>query len=172
MYLLIAMILLAVIFAAYLMKDPSLRKDILKWDIDSFCTIGGFLIFAGFLGLMIMLLLSLIIIHNFGKYEKVNDTNIISMKGGVGVEGDFILGSGYIKDVRYYIYRCQFSDGGIKEFNVPVNLTTIYECDGIPHYETFLQKVDTKFTYVNEQGNYLYKFYVPKGTIIKEFKVQ
>jgi hypothetical protein len=91
------------------------------------------------------------------------------------LEGSFTLGSGTIGEVDYYFYYMETSSG-YKRLKVRVSNTYLVETDSRPP-----EIVEDK-EYVNDSDMFLkhmnndrvkYKvMYVPKGTIIRDFKVR
>lgn len=101
------------------------------------------------------------------------DCKIISMTNAEHVEGNFILGTGSINGVRSYLYKIQYADGGVREYTAPVYGTTVYETNDAPCVKRFVRTISYDISFLNVVPNSdYYCFYVPKGCIIKEFKIQ
>lgn len=131
-------------------------------------------IFVGMLAVFVYAMISMFS-YSFVQKTWVQDFNckIISINSNSNVEGSFVLGTGYIKDIKYYYYRVQQEDGGIREYTAPVYTSTIYESDDTPRVERYRLEMDKKWSFVqNPQDIDAYKFYVPKGTVIKEFIIR
>jgi hypothetical protein len=136
----------------------------------------GYLLFSSMAAFLFYLLSSLVL-YSLPFVNKTSilqfETKLISMSNNSGVEGSFILGTGSIRETRYYIYKVIFDDGGIKEFMAPIHQSIIYETDETPKIQKYTFEMSKNISYVtNPEGNLVYKFYVPRGCIIKEFSIK
>lgn len=103
---------------------------------------------------------------------------IVSVSLDNDIEGDFCIGTGYIKDTLYYYYAYVTSDGGYKIDKVPVNSTTVYYVEDdfkvvIYDYEYPDNKTTRYWGCAGDKiDRHSYKMYVPEGTIVEEYSIQ
>lgn len=114
------------------------------------------------------------------KSEQVEEQyrELISLKAGTRQEGkEFLITYSYLeKDVYSYYYRTE--NGGYKRENIKDSNVTIFEEDNctpritkvITTYFTQYEMFGIKSTGSNEQEEE-YNIYVPKGSIVREFKL-
>lgn len=108
-------------------------------------------------------------------------TNIYSLKdAGTTYKGSFVLGSGSIDNTAYYTVYVQTADGFYKE-KFKQGITYIKEVEGVtPTVEkyvtvTTLNKVEGWLLGKQIQNGCCYTkyiLYVPRGTIIKRFRLE
>lgn len=89
-------------------------------------------------------------------------TEIVSLKMNSEIQGNFVLGSGTLKDVNYYYFYKETSQG--------------YRLDKVRSEDTVIDEDDSitpSLYHIKESGSYspYFKLYVPVGTIVKEFKL-
>ena len=104
---------------------------------------------------------------------------IISIGKDRGIEGDFFLGCGTVNDITYFISYVMLSYGKIKLVKINIDRVLICEIEeGEPHasfdyYGGALGDINVE-EHLNRgwQRRLLQViFYVPKGTILREFKL-
>lgn len=148
------------------------RKEFhLKVNVD----IGGFL----FLFWLILCITVPGVIHsNFSKkisYEKeVHKWYIESLGNDKYMEGYFFLGNGYVMEKDYYFFYVNTSNG-YQRLKIPVESTYLIETDERrPEYVQIYRDYndDKSFWKVFPDCEKYNKLYVPKGTIIRDFKVR
>lgn len=83
-----------------------------------------------------------------------------------GVEGRFILGSGYLGNKQYFVAYRVLEDGGKAIYKMDANISVIY--DTLESGESAYVEKETKVMIL---GSYpiSYKIYVPQGTITQEY---
>jgi len=143
-----------------------------NYDFKGHGWIYGYLMFSSVVSLFLYFMISMILFSILAKPAIDIECNIISMTRQTDLEGSFVLGTGSIHNVRYYIYRVQYSDGGIREYTAPIHQTTLYETDDTPKMVRYMWAMSRNITLMrrpNEQ--YEYKFYVPRGCVVKEFNI-
>jgi len=105
--------------------------------------------------------------------KEVNETYIESLSVGSESKGDFFLGSGSIEGVSYYYYYTRNSIGYSRQ-KVKSNDTYIVETDkrrpSLVTVNVEYKDEDKFFKVIFEKSSYKV-LYVPKGTIVKEFKI-
>jgi len=134
------------------------------------------------------------IVANFSKKNEIgySRSNIVSVNVNNRIEGDFILGSGTIKQRRVYILMEDLGGSRYKERNIPVKNTIIYEDinDSKRGYieETVCDYERSEYYDINKlrwrkgcfniyldekeyEDDKAYRLHVPIGTIIKEMRV-
>jgi hypothetical protein len=166
------MILLAIILGLFVIGFFFCYRS---WKDEPKGWMGGYCMFVGMFGTIIYFFASVIILNTpLAKPTMLSDIKIISMSNYNDVEGSFVLGTGSIRGERRYFYKIQYEDGGIREYTAPVWGTTIYEVSDSPHLQRYRMGVSSDITFINtdHQNNDFYKFYVPKGCIVKEFIIQ
>ena len=115
---------------------------------------------------------------HFGKIQESHRTikTIISLRLDNKSSGFFFLGTGNIKNVDSYIFFVKREDGSFYRSSYPVDRSFIYEVDyrgpsiEYVYYERLRPKWwgwEHKYSCTSSAI-----FYVPKGTIIKDFKLQ
>ena len=167
------MILFYIVLGLFLLCGYKLYKSCKTWKEFKKC-IFGYTIFGGMVATMLYVCISFMLtIVVTSVWVQNLDCKIISMTSNSTLEGSFILGTGSVNNVKYYYYRIQYDDGGMREYAAPVHLSTIYEIDGVPKVERFHLELPRNITYiVNPTSTQAYKFYVPKGTVFKEFVIR
>ena len=112
-----------------------------------------------------ILLLVIISLSACVEKSKYTSFEIVSLRGEVQVEGSFFLGCGSIGGEEYLMTFRKRLDGGFERLRVLMDRSVIYEdSDEFPYVEV---QVNCKCGHRN-----WYKFHVPEGTIIKEFKLK
>ena len=113
------------------------------------------------------------------KHYFVGDTrNIVSIRTSDQIEGSFFIGSGYIGSTEYYVAFGERDDGGVERVRYRAARAAIYETDDRdPCVETVRLKMtyeDSWFKrkpFVRGTCSDTYRIYVPKGTIVAQFKL-
>ena len=97
---------------------------------------------------------------------------IYSLKNQNDTEGDFLLGSGNIEQKEYYYYFYKgvngYNRGKINVNSVSIQETNSRRAELVEIYRTYSQD---GFIRWQPQSTNRYIMYVPKNTIIKQFKV-
>lgn len=132
-------------------------------------------IFLSLVGLMFttLIILFILLVHaeltrNF-QIELENEYKIVSLRNRNNISGSFILGSGYISEKEYYYTFKKVSNNSYKRLKIPTDNTTIIETN---KKEPKLVKYQRSAVFGLVDKGEFYKLYVPKGTIIKKFKVK
>jgi hypothetical protein len=126
---------------------------------------------------IIYTVLSIFIWHYyFDETEEIHEHEywIHSLGNDKYLEGEFTLGSGSIEEIDYYFYYINTSKG-FKRCKTRVDKSFIIETNDVkPHIETVVihYKDEEKFFKTIDGTTNHRVIYVPKGTIIKEFKVR
>lgn len=102
--------------------------------------------------------------------------DIKSMKPDQELHGDFVLGSGSINSEPVFYVLTYAGDNFWKKETFPVNNCLITETDEIPHINRIDQITRNKvhkflFGFHPSMSTPTYKIYVPKGTIIEDYKI-
>jgi hypothetical protein len=98
---------------------------------------------------------------------------IVSVFNDKEIQGSFILGCGTIKNVEWYYFFVQLTDGGLIRRAHPAKFIIVYEGHNEP-YITYTQKncLGSR-DWINENGHwsdiYDFKIYVPAGTIVRKY---
>lgn len=146
---------------------------------DCDAVVGFLILFSGLLLSIQIVLLAFAALSNVEYGQQHQD--IVSLNINSTVSGDFFLGSGSIDEVEYYFYYKKCADGGYLKEQIPVVETKIYETNDIsPRLQwTEVRSLENKYTsfFIGASGYYFvdqedFKFFVPEGTIIKEFSVR
>ena len=101
------------------------------------------------------------------KYKSFKD-EIISLKTSNEISGSFFLGCGSIKGETYYFYYNKIKDN-IYKLEKSDALETIIIEDGNTYIEYTMSYRECTGEKLGQKENI--KIHVPKGTIIKEFKL-
>ena len=136
------------------------------------------LVFGGFLGLTVgcYITMSISMLRESTNFTVVTH-NLVAMSDGSHEVGTFTLGSGTLKDKIVYTYYRETGDGGIVRKRISGDLTTIYETDTLssPILEVHIANLKgLNQNWALSSHNYRfqhYKLYLPKGSIIKEIKL-
>jgi len=160
-------------------------------ELISYCHELGDRIFGNFIGIIWGLLISGLVIFvsvlpgqiigaclpnistdYYQEIISVNNDNQIN---------SFVLGSGYINEVEYYFYFVKTNDGGYIRGKIMASNVTIYENNEISprlQWIKYIPKQEkiTKYLFGDLSNrvydNKDYKLIVPKGTIMREFKLK
>ena len=164
------MIALTIIGEIYIFKD----------EVFHF---GIFLAVAVLINCLFLLIFTAILaINDFNRNEHqiIRSTPIISLKDGQAeLKGSFILGTGGVgTETYYYVYEV-VGDNVYKLRKINTNSSTIKEFDGNPQLNTiytvssptFFNRI-TEICNVDYERKSSYEINVPKGTIIRNFKVE
>ena len=112
------------------------------------------------------------------KYVKQWDNSIVSLRNNSEMSGSFFLGTGTIGETQYYYYYKDLGDGKYKHDKVAVWRTTIQETDTVsPCFEMYEDRFTKDYSWLIPEAFALNRpwkctLVVPKGTIIKEFKLK
>jgi uncharacterized membrane protein YeaQ/YmgE (transglycosylase-associated protein family) len=128
---------------------------------------------GAFVGVFVMIIFTL---SSPKKCESV-DIPLVAFRDGTNISGNFFLGCGIVEQNDAYFYYTQRQDGGIKRGRV------VSRCDNVTIYEQdrkngilriskmvgdrswkWINWTDKRFAF-DEQ----YVFYVPKGTVVRQF---
>lgn len=113
---------------------------------------------------------------NINLYREHKIVNIISAKNSQEVSGSFVLGSGSIKEVEYYYYYFN-TVSGYKRDKIEVSNTYVKEHNLKTAFIVGLEEISISrfgiFTNEYHENNHYEKhiIYVPKNSIIREFKI-
>lgn len=98
-----------------------------------------------------------------------------SLGNNTSISGDFFLGSGSIEEKEYYFFYVN-TVKGMRKMKLPIDKTYIIETDDRrPEAVEIQEWVDDKDLFFKDLIGYTtdhYKLYVPKGTVIRDFKVR
>jgi hypothetical protein len=105
----------------------------------------------------------------------VENTSIISLKEISTTTGSFFLGCGNIDGEFKYVMYTSTNDGGFKKHIIPASVTTIYEDEDTNPYVSeynLWEVLDSDIKREKASADYpYYKLHVPKGTIIRDYKI-
>lgn len=104
-----------------------------------------------------------------------NRVTVVSLRTSDQVLGDFVLGSGSIKEQTYYVYYTQDDDGAYRINKVLANQCKIYMEDrNDGELQTIYSKVDDDRRRYSLNPNWFdhYELHVPKGSIIQQYKIE
>ena len=139
-----------------------------------FCVFVGVL--SGLGGAIISLVLGAVLAGFMGMTEvKVSGAEIASFVDSSSVSGSFFLGCGTIRESNHYFVYEVASDGGIEQNHFDVERTKLYESNDLKEmgrvekYKNVLT-CDPKGLFFLRPDTFYYKIYVPKGTIIRQFR--
>jgi hypothetical protein len=141
----------------------------------------GFL-FSIFEGCLFGALLSAMIAVPLGfmfdmHYVQTSSRNLVALRDKDGIEDNFFLGSGHIGSQPYYFYYTQQSDGGYSPSEIKADdSVTVYETTEksarLISYEVVANsRIADWVSLPLSEGDHLYKFYVPAGTIKRGFSL-
>ena len=174
-------VLISLITIGYLIMIWSNRLDLIpiKESISDWAGYTfGYLLIAVVFFCFIFFFGGLFVSQKYGKIQESHRTikTIISLRSENNISGSFFLGTGNIKNVDSYIFFVKREDGSFYRSSYPVDRSFIYEVDyrgpsiEYVYYERLRPKWwgwEHKYSCTSSAI-----FYVPKGTIIKEFKLQ
>jgi len=108
--------------------------------------------------------------------EKLPDSwneiiEIVSIRSETTTEGHFSIGTGTIEGVVYYFAYAKGNGPGLKLIKIPSKDTQIVETDRVSPRFCYFTSFDNMDNY-NSCFITLRRLYVPKGTVIREFKLQ
>ena len=135
------------------------------------------LILAGAVtGFFLAVMIGMLVIGISPQFEetRIEEKTLIAFNDRLSAEGVFFLGSGRIKEESYYFFYVKDGDGGARLVKALTKQSVIYEQDrqdSLPKIETQIRKPLIRWLYLRfDESPVKYKFYVPKGTILREFK--
>ena len=96
---------------------------------------------------------------------------IVSMRGQTEAEGQFFIGCGSIQGVEYYYAMRDLGNNSYRRMKVPSHKVIIIEGDSPPHVKFIDHATSKKWTFIEFEVTE-YEFHVPKGTVIKRFKIE
>lgn len=148
---------------------------------------GWFSVFLGpMLGVLFFVLSLLVIqlpVHLCSKYNtavKVYEYPLVAVRDGQGVRGSFFLGTGTVNSHEYYVMFRQHPDGAIEKIVLEDDQYCrdrfyIYEIEEdeeprVVLYK-FTQSTFPEWTIISEP-KHEWNMYVPKGTVVRNFKIQ
>jgi len=116
------------------------------------------------------------VIYTKDDYHEIekHDWYIESLGNDKYLSGSFFLGSGTINEIDYYYFYVNTTNG-YSRLKRPISETYIIETDNRkPELTIVYDHYDNtdKFWTVAEDTKLYYKLYVPKGTIIRDFRVR
>lgn len=87
------------------------------------------------------------------------------------IHGSFALGSGYISSYPVYSAYKQLPNGGYHRMDVFTDISNVFmDTDKDPYIRVWNRHASVLgFNYTS--SDYLYEIHVPKGTIIKDYKI-
>ena len=111
----------------------------------------------------ILILLVVLALSGCIERETTKTFLIVSMKTDKDISGSFILGFGNINETEYLLTFYKTWNGGYKRMRMKMRWVTIYEDED-----------EKPYVIKREDGwtNIRYAVHVPKGTIIKTFRVE
>ena len=113
--------------------------------------------------------------------EKTQEIPLIAFHDGQSVHGSFVFGCGSVDGEGVYLYYTKREDGGIVQGRKPADSSVIYERDRKDAVlETWIRETKTStskdgwwkyFAFPSDTftSSYFYKFFVPKGTVVRKF---
>ncbi len=130
---------------------------------DGFIFLGvlGSFLLSGFILIIVMCLIS--------TKEVTYTTRIVSLQDNTRTEGSFALGSGHIEGVTYYCYYYNHIDGGYALGKVKTSNTRIVEWDKDYAIKQCTMDENKEWGKGHMVGGYV--FYVPKGTVVRNFNL-
>lgn len=133
----------------------------------------GSLGIGSLIGVLFTVLLSLIFYKQFATYKDRCTHSIVSIRTENQTEGSFFLGTGHVEGTSYYFYYADLGDNQYQLCQVPTNRTVIREADESPEILIKVKTFDDgwKLWVFPIEQDAAYVITVPKGTIIKEFKL-
>lgn len=105
---------------------------------------------------------------------KVSEQNIYALKDNSKTGGSFFLGIGNINEERCFFYVVNTEKGKRIETKLVDKSYIIETDDEAPKVVTYKKRYKSaiaRFLYEDMNGEYEYRFYVPKNTITTEFEV-
>jgi hypothetical protein len=133
-------------------------------------------LFFGFLfwGGISLFVLSLFAIGCETTPVKVSEQKIYALKDNSQTNGSFFLGSGTIDEEQYFFYVIDTEKGKRIEKQLADEsyvVETNNETPKVVTYERRYKSAFARFMYGDTNGNYEYRFYVPKNTITTDFTI-
>ncbi|MCI8364935.1 MAG: hypothetical protein HFG34_08305 [Eubacterium sp.] len=110
-------------------------------------------------------ILTLVYCSKFIKQQKTECFNLISINFSEDLKGDFVLGTGSIKQNKYFIAYKENEDGSKKYYKMSVDQTKIYDT---------LEEGSTAYAEVDKNGLGItleIRLFVPCNTITEEINL-
>lgn len=172
-------VLIFLVFSFFMIKEVILdANDVIDFFLTGFLyfmVIGLFVFVSGITGLV-----GADITDRVSLDHKEHYCNIVSLKSISQISGRFTLGTGYIQQKRYFRAFKKVSENSYETVSVPTEDSTLTESDKKdPHIVKYHYRrlgnfwiapqwvTDLVMSHVHR-----YCLYIPKGTIIREFKPQ
>jgi hypothetical protein len=111
------------------------------------------------------------------EYYTRNTTHIYTLRTVDSISGDFILGSGSIEGITYYVYYTKSSDNGFNINKVEAEQCTIYmddRQDGVllEIWAKWNQSTTDRRWWFNRDQFVRYELCVPKGSLIQQYDIR
>lgn len=133
----------------------------------------GVFAFVGALGALFTLLLGMIFnIAGAGiagyHQAKVAEHSITALQDGSSTRGSFFLGSGRIDSDPVFFYY-ENSDGVYRLKHVFADEASVVESSGPAHVDVYKNKANSELFGLPFSSDTTYRFYVPNGSILRNF---
>ena len=158
MYTVIICIFVLLVLGLFLKKQHGL---------DLFQIAIGSVIIGGLTGAFIAFSMGSLVEYDKSVITRVRP--IVSMGSNSFSEGDFFIGSGTVSGVDYFYYYAVLEDGSISKGRRKSSLSFIFEGHENPRIVEY--ELGTFSNFVLKHKRFRYEFYVPHGTIIREFNL-
>lgn len=168
------MITAIVIFVIGMIITYHLASDVCDGILQYILAFFVGVFFTTLIGMAILIVISSV----FGPVDYTDklEYDLVSINDGQTLNGSFILGSGYIGEKLVYTYYRKDKNGGIVRKSISSDLTTIYECDSTEKPRVVVNIIprfaNSNWLLFNRyRGWQKYHLFIPKGSIIKEVKL-
>jgi hypothetical protein len=132
---------------------------------------------AGLVGGFIISTLTGAIVYSTATWHVDPPIPLETIQDGSNVRGSFFLGSGVIDDVSVFTWYEQTSENSYRQNKADASESTVHYADGKPYYVLSVKRREDgswmgKWGLRLEAGDeidWAYDFYVPKGTIKRDY---
>jgi hypothetical protein len=168
MYIIITAVIVGGLFGAFWSAEDGI-----------FVAMMGFF-FGGMISGLLAVLIGLFIGALFGPEPVTHKERVTlrSIQDNDTLHGSFFLGSGSVDDVPTYSYYKQVAENSFAREDVDASLATIHYTDARPYFIHNYKRHDgCGFCnwYINTNAGYIvdehYDFYIPKGSIVNEYRL-
>jgi hypothetical protein len=131
-------------------------------------TIAAFSSFGFLLGFVVSFFIGLSMEYDEATLTRTRP--IVSMGSTSSTEGNFVIGSGNVTGVDYFYYYAVLEDGSIAKGRRKSVISFIFEGHDQPRIEEYSLTTSSNFAFKSKAVRY--EFYVPHGTVIREFNLK
>jgi hypothetical protein len=175
MYLIIISLLLAVIASSlafwHTKKNYNIEGNRFFIFFSGLGTFGLLFVFSTLVSLNVATQILQTNKNDITNYDLVSEETIVALKNSSTLNGHgFIFLS--INSQEEYVYYVELNDGSYVQRSIPTNMARIIEDNDVtPRIERWQYTIDSNWV-IKQLSTSLYKFYIPEGSLVREFHIE